>query len=153
MFTIATWQACSLTGLLEAMQELFSRDPPVYAKPRSISPQQQQTSPAQQFISSRSHDHVTQSTNSAVQPPLPPKPHAQVAHLNAQPSGASAPSPVSLSSPSGISSTPVQSGTQSPTLTVSHALNFLTFPVCMFSDERNILIYARACQDTAAVIY
>ncbi|KAF5365780.1 hypothetical protein D9758_003310 [Tetrapyrgos nigripes] len=64
----AQWQrkseSCSLAGLLEAMQVHFSRDPPVYAKPKQQ--QQQQPSPP---------TYAPPHQQPPVPPPPPPPPH------------------------------------------------------------------------------
>ncbi|TCD69734.1 hypothetical protein EIP91_006501 [Steccherinum ochraceum] len=57
-------EGCSLTALLEAMQDHFSREPPVYAKPKSPSPSSQSPQP-------RRPDNITPSYSERPPPPLP----------------------------------------------------------------------------------
>lgn len=76
-------KGCNLSALLEAMQTHFSREPPLYAKPKSSSPRPVHQSSAPASFSPPSHPPSFQSPPShspsplprdVDRPPLPPKP-------------------------------------------------------------------------------
>ncbi|KAH8117469.1 UEV-domain-containing protein [Phellopilus nigrolimitatus] len=123
--------ACSLAALIGAMQAHFSREPPLYAKPRP----KQQLSPAPPAASSTStpssiaaprpgaapsavspdRDHVPQSSQAPHAPRLPPKPYTpgasnQSAGIAAPPGRVAASTPNFSSAPSDSQLHPSSSG-------------------------------------------
>ncbi|KAK0450824.1 UEV-domain-containing protein [Armillaria borealis] len=70
-------EGCSLSGLVESLQDYFSREPPVYAKPKQVarppsgSPQYAQKPPPPLPTSTRPEQPSSQPSN---RPVLPPKP-------------------------------------------------------------------------------
>ncbi|EMD38524.1 hypothetical protein CERSUDRAFT_94052 [Gelatoporia subvermispora B] len=74
-------EGCSLVALLEALQDVFSREPPVYAKPKSLASPQPQPSRPQASVA-----------DYAARPP-PPLPGAHLPASNNTPPPAAAASP------------------------------------------------------------
>ncbi|KAK7467114.1 Suppressor protein stp22 of temperature-sensitive alpha-factor receptor and arginine permease [Stygiomarasmius scandens] len=68
-------ESCSLSGLLEAMQALFSRDPPVYSKPKQQQqPQHQLHQPPHLPPKPSPPTYAPPRPPSSVSPPVPPPP-------------------------------------------------------------------------------
>ncbi|KAI0807101.1 UEV domain-containing protein [Fomes fomentarius] len=125
-------EGCSLAALLESMQEAFSREPPVYAKPKDAASTTAPTQPARP-VSSTTPDYSHRPP-----PPLPgnrtdsPAPSSQITPAAVQPGG---PPPLpakpgtpaaSNTSPSRTTSLPLphalHNQSQSPTILSSPAL-------------------------------
>lgn len=97
-------KGCNLLSLLEAMQDQFSHEPPVYAKPKNTETVTQTPSPNQQGRSPpMPPGHTTlpgsQSTSSDDRPALPPKPGLSAIPLSppsipTSPSGSIHPLPI-----------------------------------------------------------
>lgn len=82
-------QGCNVLALLEAMQSQFSKEPPVYAKPKDSPQPAPQPSAINQDYSAKPPPPVPQvqspppqSAQGYDRPPLPPKPSSSIPNLN-----------------------------------------------------------------------
>lgn len=77
--SIDVFKGCNLLALVEAMQDQFSREPPVYAKPKNRGPVRPQSSQSESLnqppaAKSGAHQSTPSPTIPNDRPVLPPKP-------------------------------------------------------------------------------
>lgn len=104
------FQGCNLSALLEAMQEHFSREPPVYARPKQP--------PTPQPQSHSNHPSPTPNQSSPSYPGRPPPPLP----TDSRPSPPAQPTPVSITRNDDRPPLPLKPGV-SPAISVSPALS------------------------------